>query len=97
VEEKALYDDVKVLRQGSAVSFVCAQLTASVEWRVPLPSSCTPAGSTLLTTAALLVQKRQLTLAPSSQSENKGVLQAPSSTWKQIHPNQRGTPHVCCS
>lgn len=66
VEEKALYDDVKVSRQGSAVTFDCAQLTASVEWR-----------------------KRQLTLAPSSQSENKGVLQAPSSTWKQIHPNQR--------
>ncbi len=35
MEEKALYDDVKVSRQGSAVTLDCAQLTASVEWRVP--------------------------------------------------------------
>jgi hypothetical protein len=40
------------------------------------------------------VQKRQLTLAPKEGEDNKGVLQAPSTTWKQIHPSQRGTCFV---
>jgi WD40 repeat protein len=30
-------------------------------------------------------------LAPTSQPEAKGILQAPSATWKQIHPNQHGS------